>query len=138
MIVLDTNVLSEPLRPSPEPRVVAWLDAQHVDTLAVTALTIAELRYGVAALPGGRRRQVLSSRLEDEIVPLFEDRVLPFDLSASEAFGVIQARAKATGRPLPTMDALIASICVAGRHTLATRNTGDFAAAGVSLIDPWA
>lgn len=138
MIVLGTNVLSEPLRPSPDPRAVDWLDAQHVETLAVTALTIAELRYGVAALPVGRRRQVLSSRLEDEIVPLFEDRVLPFDLNASQAFGVIQARARSQGRPLPVMDALIASICLASGHTLATRNTGDFAATGVSLIDPWA
>ena len=73
MIVLDTNVLSEPLKPEPDPRVVAWLDAQHVETLCVITLTLAELRYGVAALPEGRRRQVLVTRFEKDLVPLFSD-----------------------------------------------------------------
>lgn len=137
MIVLDTNVLSEPLRPAPHPSVVSWLDAQHVETLAVTTLSIAQLRYGIAALPAGRRKDLLSSRVEHELIPLFAERVLAFDLSASEAYGTLQASARSLGRPLPVMDSLIAAICAAHGHTLATRNTADFAATGIPLIDPW-
>ncbi len=138
MIVLDTNVLSEPLKQQPDPRVVAWLDAQHVETLYVTTVTLAELRYGVAALPEGRRRQVLASRLEDELVPLFGDRVLSVDAAASASYARIQASARSTGRPLPPLDGMIAAICEAQGHALATRNVSDFAAAGIRIIDPWA
>ncbi|GAB3706617.1 PIN domain-containing protein [Mariniluteicoccus flavus] len=138
MIVLDTNVVSEPLRTSPEASVVAWLDAQHLETLYLTTITLAELRYGIAALPDGRRRHILRDQLEGETLPLFAGRVLGFDEPASRAYAVLQAAARASGRPLSVMDAMIASICQASGHQLATRNVRDFAATGIGLIDPWA
>ncbi len=138
MIVLDTNVISEPLRPVPDARVVAWLDDQHVETLYLTTITLAELRYGVAALPDGRRKQALSERLEGETIPLFTGRVLPFDDEASIAYARLQAAARANGRALGVMDGLIAAICSVHGHALATRNVDDFAAAGIDLVNPWA
>lgn len=137
MIVLDTNVVSEPLRPEPDPRVVAWLDAQHVETLYLTAVTLAELRYGVAALPAGRRRDALGTQLESTTLPLFAGRILPLDDAASAAYALVQSEARAAVRPLGAMDGLIAAICRASGHTLATRNVADFAGAGISLINPW-
>lgn len=137
MIVLDTNVVSEPLRPAPDEEVVAWLDAQHVETLYLTAVTLAELRYGVVALPGGRRQQTLHRRLEDEVVPLFAGRVLAFDEGASREYARLQATARAAGRPMGVMDALIAATCASYGHALATRNVSDFADTGLDLIDPW-
>ncbi|MBS6072871.1 MAG: type II toxin-antitoxin system VapC family toxin [Actinomyces urogenitalis] len=137
MIVLDTNVLSEPLRRDPDPRVVRWLDDQHPRTLYVTAMTLAELRAGVEVLPSGRRRDLLRERLEEEVIPFFEDRVLPFDGRASRAWARLQAHARTHGRPLPVMDSLIAAVVIARGYALATRNTADFVATGVELINPW-
>ncbi len=137
MIVLDTNVVSEPLRPAPDEGVVAWLDAQHVETLYLTAVTLAELRYGVAALPGGRRQHTLQHRLENEILPLFAGRVLAFDEGASREYARLQTTARAVGRPLSVMDALIAATCASYGHALATRNVSDFAGTRLDLIDPW-
>lgn len=137
MIVLDTNVLSEPLRPTPAPQVTAWLDRQHLPTLYLTTITVAELRYGIAALPNGRRKRALSERFEDEVLPLFAGRVLPFDEPATAAYAQLQAKARTEGRPLPATDALIAAICVANRHALATRNVTDFEFTNLELINPW-
>lgn len=137
MIVLDTNVVSEPLRPQPDERVVTWLDAQDVQTLHLTTITLAELRYGVAALPDGRRRSLLGRRLEEETLPLFDGRILPFDDAASAAYASMQAEARTSGRSLGVMDGLIAAICRARGLALATRDVGDFAHAGIELIDPW-
>jgi predicted nucleic acid-binding protein len=80
MILLDTNVISEPLRPTPEPRVIGWIDAQPMETLYLTAITVAELRAGMALLPAGKRRSGLHESLEKRVLPLFAGRVLPFDL----------------------------------------------------------
>lgn len=137
MIVLDTDVVSEPLRPEPDSTVVAWLDAQHVETLYLTTITLAELRYGVEALPDGRRRATLRKRLEAETLPLFAGRILSFDDEASAAYARLQAAARSRGRPLGPMDGMIAAICLARGHALATRNVGDFAGSGIDLINPW-
>ncbi|MCG2804642.1 MAG: type II toxin-antitoxin system VapC family toxin [Propionicimonas sp.] len=115
----------------------AWLDRQHLSTLYLTTITVAELRYGIAALPNGRRKRGLSERFEDEVLPLFAGRVLPFDEPATAAYAQLQAKARAAGRPLPAMDALIAAICVANRHALATRNVTDFEFTNLELINPW-
>jgi predicted nucleic acid-binding protein len=117
--------------------VVAWLDAQHIDTLFLTTITVAELRYGIAALPNGRRKRGLAERFEDQVLPLFTGRVLPFDEPSSATYAQLQAKARTAGRPLPAMDALIAAICLANRHTLATRNMTDFERTGLTLINPW-
>ena len=137
MIVLDTNVVSEPLRPQPDPRVADWLDGQPIDTLYVTTITLAELRQGVALLPEGHRRQTLDHRLERETIPLFTGRVLTFDEPASLAYAQIVVDTRRARRPIDAMDALIAAICSAHRYTLATRNVADFAGAGIDLVNPW-
>ncbi|MGK8485582.1 PIN domain-containing protein [Nocardia asiatica] len=138
MIVLDTNVLSEPLRKAPNPRVVAWIDAQPLHTLYLSAITVAELRFGIAAMPEGRRRLVLCERLETRVLPLFAGRVLAFDLTASAAYAELMAAARAAGAAIGTADGYIAAIAGAAKMAVATRDTAPFRAAGVSVIDPWA
>lgn len=138
MIVLDTNVVSEPLRPAPDASVVDWLDAQVIETLYLTSVSLAEVRCGVASLPPGRRRQALHDRVEGEVVPLFEGRVLPFDEPASAAYAEIRARTRAEGTPLGDFDALIAGVAASRGCTVATRDTSPFVAAHVPVIDPFA
>jgi len=106
VIVLDTNVVSEPLRPAGEPAVLAWLDQQNVETLFLSTISLAEMRYGVAALPDGRRKDGLSKALESRIVALFGTRVLHFDDAAAHAYALIRARAKAAARPLARRTAI--------------------------------
>lgn len=137
MIILDTNVVSEPLRPAPEPAVLAWLDAQAPATLCLTSITLAELLAGVAALPAGRRRTKLGQALTEQVLPLFEGRVLPFDMRAAHAFSQVQAGAQAAGNPIAFADAAIAAIAAAHGFAVATRNGRDFKGTGVEVIDPW-
>ncbi len=137
MILLDTNLISEPLRAAPEARVVAWLDAQPLETLFLSVVTVAELRYGVARLPNGRRRRLLAERLESQILPAFASRVLTFDLPATQAYADLMAKAQAAGQPIGMADGLIAAIAKTHGMTVATRDTAPFAAAGVAVIDPW-
>lgn len=137
MILLDTNLISEPLRAAPEPRVVAWLDAQPLETLFLSVITVAELRYGVARLQSGRRRKGLVERLETQVLPAFAGRILAFDLPATGAYADLMARAQGAGKPIGMADGLIAAIAETHRMTVATRDTTPFAAAGVSVIDPW-
>ncbi len=137
MIVLDTNVLSEPLRSAPDAQVILWLDSQPVETLFLTAITLAEMRYGIAALPEGRRRRELRRGFENDIVPVFRNRILPFDAEASEDYARVQAEARAMGRAMSAMDALIAEICVRHDFALATHNVRDFERVGIDVIDPW-
>ena len=101
MILLDTNVVSEPLRPAPDNRVVAWIDAQALETLFLSAITVAELRAGVALLPAGKRRAGLQESLETRVLPLFAGRVLPFDLGCTQAYAELMARPEHRGSPLP-------------------------------------
>lgn len=137
MIILDTNVVSEPLRSSAEPAVSRWLDAQHPDTLYLTALTVAELRAGVAALPDGRRRELLSHRIETDVLAFFDGRILPFDEQAAAAWASLQGEARSRGRGLPVLDSLIAAVARAHGFALATRNVKDFVGTGVELLNPW-
>jgi predicted nucleic acid-binding protein len=138
MIVLDTNVVSEPLKPLGEPAVLAWLDQQNIETLFLTTISLAELRYGVAALPDGRRKEGLGAALESRVIALFAPRVLSFDSAAAGAYALIRARAKAAGKAIAAADGYIAATAAAHGFTVATRDTGPFEAAGVPVINPWA
>lgn len=137
MIVLDTNVVSELMRPRPEAIVIRWVDDQPADEVCVTAITAAELLYGVARLPAGPKRDAVAARVERLLSEKFDRRVLPFDLAASRAHGSLLAACERQGRPMPASDAQIASICLARRMSLATRNGKDFDRSGVPLINPW-
>ncbi len=138
MIILDTNVVSEPLKPEPEPAVLAWLDDQAAQTLYLTSITLAELLAGIAALPAGRRRNQLDQALSQKIMPLFEGRVLAFDAQAAHAFAGVQSSASAAGHRISFADGAIAAIAAAHGFAVATRNVRDFKGTGVELIDPWA
>lgn len=137
MILLDTNVVSEPLRPASDAAVLAWLDAQAVETLYLSAISLAELRFGIAVLPDGRRKETLSMGLEQHVVPLFGARILPFDAAASEAYAALRASARAAGKAIGTVDGFIAATAAARGFAVATRDSGPFEAAGLSLINPW-
>ena len=137
MILLDTNVLSEPLRQQPEPRVIEWIDAQALETLYLSAITVAELRSGVALLPAGKRRDGLRENLEKRVLPLFAGRVLPFDLACTSAYAKLLAKARKAGRALAMADACIAAIAQTHGLAVATRDTAPFTLAGVSVINPW-
>jgi predicted nucleic acid-binding protein len=137
VILLDTNVISEAWKPVPDPRVLAWIDAQAIDTLYLSAVTVAELRFGIAAMPVGKRRETLDRRLEQEVLHLFESRVVPFDLDASRAFAQVIVVAKEAGRAVGTADGYIAATAAANGLMVATRDTSPFEAAGLSTINPW-
>ena len=139
MIVVDTNVLSDLWRVAPDPKVLAWMDAQVVETLFLSAITVAELRFGVAAMPPGKRRTIYQERLEREVLPAFAGRVLPFDLDASKAYGELMARARlGAGLAIGNADGYIAATAAARGLMVATRDTSPFKAAGLAVIDPWA
>jgi predicted nucleic acid-binding protein len=116
MILLDTNVISEPLKLSADAGVLSWIDAQSIDTLYLSAISLAELRFGIAALPAGKRKETLHLGLEQRILPLFADRILPFDASASQAYADILSTARTQGRAISTADGYIAA--TAKRHGL--------------------
>lgn len=137
MILLDTNVVSDPLRQSPETRVIEWIDAQPLETLYLSAITVAELRAGVALLPPGKRQAGLRESLEKRILPLFAGRILPFDLICTQAYAALIANARADGLAIAAADGYIAAIAAANGFSVATRDTGPFEAAGVAVINPW-
>ncbi len=137
MIVLDTNVLSELLRPTPAPQVEAWLAAQDGASVYFTAVGEAELRHGVAILPAGRRRDALAEAIEGMLDEDFRGRILPFDREAAAAYAAIAAERRAAGRPISQFDCQIAAIARAQGASVATRNTGDYEGCGVAVIDPW-
>ena len=136
MIVLDTNVVSELMRPSPDTAVVTWLRQQARGSLVTTAITVAEIRFGLARLPVGRRAIELR-QLADEVLGAFPAQVLPFDTAAAELYGDIAAARERDGRPVDALDAQIAAISRAHSASLATRNIRDFVGTGVELLDPW-
>ncbi|MBP6278117.1 MAG: type II toxin-antitoxin system VapC family toxin [Limnohabitans sp.] len=137
MILLDTNVISEPLKLSADAGVLAWIDAQSIDTLYLSAISLAELRFGIAALPTGKRKETLHLGLEQRILPLFADRILPFDASASQAYADILSTARAQGRAISTADGYIAATAKCHGFMVATRDASPFEAAGVAVINPW-
>ena len=137
MILLDTCVVSEPLRPAPDTRVIEWIDAQPLETIFLSAITVAELRAGVALLPAGKRRSGLQQSLEKRVLPLFAGRVLPFDLACTQAYAELMAKAGAAGLAIATADGYIAAIAAVNGFAVATRDTGPFEAAGAAVINPW-
>lgn len=137
MIVLDTNVVSELIGPAPDPRVLAWLDPMPVTELATTAITAAELLYGVARLPRGRRKTRLDAAVRAVLADDFRSRVLPFDAPAAEQYAIVVSTRDKLGRPTTTADAQIAAICRTRQAGLATRNTRDFEGTGIGLVNPW-
>jgi predicted nucleic acid-binding protein len=137
MILLDTNVVSEPLRPAPKARVIDWIDAQPLETLYLSAMTVAELRAGVVLLPAGKRRAALHENLEKRVLPMFAGRVLPFDLSCTSAYAELLATSRKAGSGIGIADACIAAVAFANGFIVATRDTSPFQAAGLTVINPW-
>jgi len=137
MIVLDTNVLSELLRPAPAPKVLAWVGRQPRAALFVTSMTRAEIFYGIHVLPRGRRRQALSDATDTLFAQLFAGRMLNFDGDAADAYAEIMAARKNAGRRMSQSDAVIAAVARSRGASLATRNVKDFVDCGIEIINPW-
>ncbi|MEM6677752.1 MAG: type II toxin-antitoxin system VapC family toxin [Pseudomonadota bacterium] len=138
MIVLDTNVVSELLRPAPEPRVEAWLAGHDGAEIYLTAITEAELRTGVAMMAEGKRREDHTEAIDGILREDFRGRILPFDGAAAGAYATIAAERRAAGRPISLFDCQIAAIGRLHSAAVATRNARDFEGAGIEVIDPWA
>ena len=136
MIVLDTNVVSEAMKPEPHPAVLAWLNDQAAETLYLSSVTLAELLFGVAALPTGKRKDMLAQTL-DGLIGLFRDRVLPFDIDAARHDAELAVTAWTGGRGFPTPDGYIAAIAASRGFIVASRDTAPYEAARVSAINPW-
>ena len=137
MILIDTNVISEPWKPAPAAQVVAWLDAQAIETLFISAISVAELRFGIASMPAGRRQAILHTRLEDEVLPHFVERILPFTIGASRFYSELMAGARVSGKAIGMADGLIAATAAEKGLVVATRDTSPFKAAGLKVINPW-
>ena len=138
MIVLDTNIVSELMHVAPDPVVVSWLDAQQARTLHITAVTAAELLFGVDRMPSGKRRTRIASAIADMLENDFADRVLPFDVMSALEYGRVVAHREQLGHPIGMADAMIAATAVsAGANLFATRNTKDFIDIDLPLINPW-
>ena len=136
MIVLDTNVVSEAMKPDPHPAVRAWLNGQATETLYLSTVTVAELLFGIGALPVGKRKDLLAQTL-DGLMRLFRDRVLPFDMDAARCFADLAVTAKTAGRGFPTPDGYIAAIASSRGFMVASRDTEPFKAANIRVINPW-
>jgi hypothetical protein len=136
-MILDTNIISEMMRPNPNASVLAWLDQQDAADLFVTAITIGEVFYGLEALPPGRRRQRLVAAFERLIREAFDTRLLIFDETAARHYGTVMATRRKMGKPLSALDGQIAATALANRMTVVTRNTKDFADCGLKVIDPF-
>ncbi len=134
MIIIDTNVISEMMRDEPDSKVLAWTTT--AGRLHTTAITLAEVGYGIARLPGGRRRDQLTATAAGVFAD-FDDVIESFDARAARLYGGIVAGREEVGRPIATVDAQIAAICASRSARLATRNTADFDATGISVTNPW-
>ena len=136
MIRLDTNVVSELMRPEPAPQVAEWVRRRDRRELRMTSITLAEIRYGIARLPDGRRKQTLLDTADD-IFGTFDEQILPVDAAAAEQYALIASARERAGKPIAGFDALIAAVCRSQGSALATRNVPDFEETGVEIIDPW-
>ncbi|MDX8441231.1 type II toxin-antitoxin system VapC family toxin [Mesorhizobium australafricanum] len=136
MIVLDTNVVSEAMKPEPNPDVRTWLDEQAAETLYLSSVTIAELLFGIGALPAGRRKDKLAMTL-DGFLELFDGRILPFDTSAARHYADLAVKTRSAGKGFPTPDGYIAAIAVSRGFAVATRDASALDAAAIAVIDPW-
>ena len=137
MILLDTNVITEPQRREPNARVLEWIDAQALETLYLSAITVAELRAGIALMPAGKRRDSLHGNLEKRLLPMFANRVLSFDMACTKAYAELLAKCRAAGLAVETANAFIAAVALANGFAVATRDTRPFEAVGVNVINPW-
>jgi len=136
MILLDTNVVSEAMTREPHPRVRAWLDARAPEALFLSSITVAELLFGIGALPEGKRKNTLAAALSD-VLDVFGSRILPFDTKAAQRYVDLAVGARAAGRGFPTPDGYIAAIAAAHGFAVASRDASAFDAAGLTVIDPW-
>ncbi|MFZ5779798.1 MAG: type II toxin-antitoxin system VapC family toxin [Pseudomonadota bacterium] len=135
--LLDTNVVSEWVRPAPDGGVVEWLAEADEDRVFISVMTLAELRYGIARMRAGRRRRRLDEWLRDDLTGRFEGRVLPIDTAVAEAWGTIMARSQALGRPMSVADGFIAATAEVHGLALVTRNASDFEVAVKTIVNPW-
>lgn len=136
MIVLDTNVVSEAMKPSPHPAVLSWLNKQPAETLYLSSITLAEILFGIRSLPAGRRKENLAQAL-DGLISLFKGRILSFDIDAARQYAELATAAKSAGRGFPIPDGYIAAIAVSRKFIVASRDTAPYLAAGVRVFDPW-
>jgi predicted nucleic acid-binding protein len=137
MIILDTNVISEPMKRNADPAVCHWLDQQYAETLYVTATSVAELLTGIEILPDGKRKAGLTLALSNLLTSLFGARILPFDHAAALAYAPLVARARERGLSIAVADGQIAAIAAVHGFAVATRDTTPFVAAGVRVMNPW-
>ncbi len=136
MILLDTNVVSEAIKPEPNPSFFAWLNAQAAETLFLSSITVAELLFGIGTLPDGKRKNMLAARI-DILLNQFSARILPFDILAARHYADLAVKARADGKGFPTPDGSIAAIAAAYGFAVASRDTSAFDAADLTVIDPW-
>jgi predicted nucleic acid-binding protein len=136
MIVLDTNVISEVTKPAPAAAVLAWLNDQPAETLYLSSVTLAEMSFGIATLPAGKRKNLLAQAF-DKWIDLFAGRLLSFDEDAARRYAELALAARQNGRGLPLPDGYIAAIAASHGFIVASRDTSPFAACGVEVIDPW-
>lgn len=137
MIILDTNVVSEPLKSQPNLRVLQWLIKNSGDGLFLTSINLAELMAGLATMPDGKRKQTIATELDGLLQQLFQSRILSFDTDAAQAYATIFAKTQAAGKTIQPFDAQIAAIASAHGFAVATRDVQPFSDAGLSVIDPW-
>ena len=136
MILLDTNVVSEVMKPQPSPAVLDWLDEQVAETLYLSSITLAEVLFGIEAMPAGRRKNALADAFAG-ICAIFDQRILVFDAEAARRYAGLAVKARAAGKGFPVPDGYIAAIATAKGFQVASRGTAPFYAAGVSVINPW-
>lgn len=137
MIILDTNIISEIMRPAPEARVRAWLRKQPLNLLATTAITVGEIRYGLGRMPTGRRKRHLQERFQSFLACGFSNRILAFDADAAEAYSIIVVEREQVGQPIDAFDAMIAAIAQTNSASVATQDVTGFEGCGVVIINPW-
>lgn len=136
MILLDTNVVSEAMKPEPHPNVRAWLNVQPYETLYLSSVTLAEMLFGIGTLPNGKRKEMLNQALNG-LMELFDGRILSFDVTAARQYADLAVMARAAGRGFPVPDGYIAAIAVSQGFKVASRDTAPFEAAKVGVINPW-
>ncbi len=136
MIVLDTNVISEAMKPDSHPNVRAWFNEQALETLFLTTITVAEIQFGISSLSDGRRRDMFAQRFET-VSRMFKNRILPFDIEAARCHAELAVKAKRYGRGFPAPDGYIAAIAVSCGFSIASRDTAPFLAADLDVINPW-
>lgn len=137
MIVIDTNIFSELMKTSPTPSVISWIDSQEATQLFITTITIAEISYGITALPDGNRKRILEDSFDNVLKAAFTHRILSFDEQAAQAYGKVMGHRKLLGRPLSIPDGQIAAIAIVHDSAIATRNVRGFADCDLEIINPF-